>query len=333
MNTKRHFSLIFLISIALGLSACQQPLEAPGYTDSEEISQGDTIINNLCDDGTTDCIVEVQGPIHTSMDSFLLSMYDQCLLTAASIAQCNNIPETFIQSDPDSLSSMDLLASAENLSCSENALFGLCQEEVYGDGGESYASDDFTIEEGSLVLEVKIEMCIDNYNRSALIFNGETASLKHYTKNDTLFNHPVSFRVCGSQTLYDKTKVKFTPHTGTNYSVGGLDFKTTPFTGDGAKTISKTHRDFEIIPFGIPKAYRDQVNLGKSKWLLKRAGVSLFNTQLANSSSEDNTFIKTQFVSKSRDLNFPLTYVRITPPLEAQFWDLHMIFIAPPLDK
>ena len=325
-----------LPALVLSLTACQAPISKPTVEPNTIINE-ENIVNNLCQDGTLDCIPEVSGNVYTSTDAFLLGMYNDCLLAAAANAQCsgvpasNPLPVTLLPQDLSELSGMTFQdinsAAASSISCPGAGTIASyqaqCHENVYGQEAELWSSDRLEWPENAMVVEMTLRTCIDGKNQTAMQFAGPTANLNNYYRAERI--------LCGQGGIENKTKVEFKPFTESTYVLNGQSFSTTPFPT--SEEITKKHRGWEVTPFGVPSTYTKHMNVGQGRWLVRKVMADFGNIDITN----DDFLIKTEYVSEARDLGYPLTNIFFKKWGQAlsggaptpQGVEIIMLFVAP----
>lgn len=327
---KKFYTIPLLL---LFLAACQQtPINTPDVSEGETIVQEGDVINNLCADGSLDCIPDTSGHVYTSTDAFLVGMYNDCLISCLNNAEsCTNIPATFMpteQSEIENMTYQTINADANAISCGNgiiNSCQDTCYDNVYGPDAQHWSSDQLEWPENALVVEATIRTCIDGKNRTAMQFAGATAKLNNYYRA----NHVL----CGQGGIDNKAVVKFTPFQESTYVLHGQAFSTTSFPI--SDSIEKKHRGWEVTPFGVPKTYTTHMDVGQGRWLVRKIMSDFGNIDVTN----DGFHVKWEYVSESRDLGYPLTNIFFKKWGQAllgggmpmpQGVEIIMLFVAPP---
>lgn len=288
----KHFFCLSLMSLVLVSTGCQKTPEVSTGTFTAEEQTGTTIVNNLCEDGTLNCIIEDNEFNDTA--SILQQLYDQCydgcmVQPGATVGSCNSLCDDILDTPAD-----------------------------------AWESDELRIPDNSMAVEVEIEACIDTQVNNTIRLQGPTMSIAHYRTNESQLmgspglgsrGNPVGLNLkCKIEGLYNKVKVTYKPVEGSSVTIKGAPHTVVPFTGVGQ--ISKTYRSPHVSEWGIPKTIRDRMNVGQHAWLLKKAKGPL------------NISTVVQFQHQNNDMG-PLSLVHVFPPLHFMTMKFNLVFFAP----
>lgn len=289
MNTKRHFSLIFLISIALGLSACQQPLDP--ITDTNEGNGGGTIIEVTT--GIEPCTGEDAGTLNCYLPDYpedvdetienLTSSYESCVVSV--LNDLDNFDEANMNGC--SVSSFEDIENTPACSQEEIEFATALCDDLAGDGLAGLPpSDPVAVPVNAKAIEVKLQSCLDtrtSFFQFKGLFMGTT---KHHQGKYTArrdggwFSGPKKVRLpaqvsnqagCGSS-RQGKVALTFTPHKSQDNYVYNEDtsFDTTPFSDNVPDTLIKTWKAPHLTSHQLPQELLQDVDVSEIVWMLKR---------------------------------------------------------------
>lgn len=277
-NQLTKLTLAILVFVSMG---CQKQAEIDGSLMNDQEPTNTTIVNNLCSDGTLDCVVS--GNPYTSTSSIITQLYNQC------ISGCT--------------------ADGGDATSCQN----LC-DDINDTPADTWASDELHIPDNAKAIEVEIKLCVDSYVHNTIILQGPTVSVAHYrTPQSQMMGNPVSLKAgsrgapvgqnlkCKVDGLYNKAKVTFTPVTSTSVKINDIPQKVVPFTYSA--TIEKKYGSPHVASFGIPKVLRDEINLEHNAWVASKAVTSL------------NTAVPVKFQYLNNDMGAGTSFLHIIPPM------------------
>ncbi|MCC7460507.1 MAG: hypothetical protein IT286_04305 [Proteobacteria bacterium] len=293
---KKIPSKMFLILMTVSMMACQRAPEVGNGTFTAEEQTGTTIINNLCTDGTLNCVMD-ENP-YNSQSSILAQLYSQCM------------------------------EGCQNDGGSQAQCHTACNE-INDTPSDAWESDELRIPDQSMAINVTLEICVDSQVNNTIKLQGPTMSIAHFRTPESQLvgggatgmlgvgarGAPVGLNLkCKIDGLYNKAKVTYTPVTDNKVTIKNSPHTVIPFSG-GAP-ISRTYRSPHVTEWGIPKDLRDQMNVGQHAWLLKKATGLLGAPAVV------------QFQHQNNDLG-PLSLVHVFAPLQKMKMKFEMVFFAP----
>lgn len=294
---KKYSKLIGLLAL-VGAIGCQKPAEFDGTLIGAEEQTGTTIVNNLCTDGTLNCIIDENE--FNSQSSILNQLYQQCYDGCMEEA---------------------------------GAVAGTCEDacnDILDTPSDAWESDELRIPDNAMALEVTIEACVDTSMNNTLKLSGPVMSFANYTTPESQAmgaatgtsligvgarGAPIGLNLkCKVEDLYNKIKVKYHAVDGSSVQIKNAPHTVIPFTG--VSDVQRTYRSPHVAEWGIPKQFRDRMNTGQHAWLLKKA----------KGPADISTVV--QFQHQNNDMG-PLSLVHIFPPLHWMKMKFELVFFAP----
>lgn len=287
-KTFLKLSLTLFVLVSMG---CQKAPEIGTGTFSAEEQTGTTIVNELCEDGTLNCIPE-DNPFNTT-GTILQQLYDQC------VEGCQL----------------------------QGGVLGTCQtqcDDILDTPADAFASDELKIPDNAKAIEVEIEGCVDTQVNNTIKLQGPQISIAHYrTTTSQLMGspgigargNPIGMNIkCKLENLYNKVKVTYTPVTSSSVTIKNAPHTVVPFTNGTA--ISRTYRSPHVAEFAIPNQLREELDLSQSAWLLKKSTGALGISSVV------------QFQYQNNDMGAGTSLVHIYPPMHWMKMKFKLVFFA-----
>lgn len=289
-NVVTKLSLIALIFASVG---CQKQADLGSGSWTEEEQTGTTIVNNLCSDGSLDCVI-TDNP-YTNTASILDQLYQQCYD-----------------------------GCMEEAGATANSCQNLC-DDINDTPEDTWASDELRIPDNAKAIEVEIKLCIDPQVHNTIVMQGPTVSVPHYrTTYSQMMGSPIGSGArgnpagqnlkCKVEGLYNRTKVTFKPVTSSSITIKDVPHTVVPFKY--SEEISKTYKSTTVAPFGIPKTLRDELNMEQHAWVASKA-TTILNAPVA---------VKFQYLNN--DLGAGTSLLHIIPPMHWAPMTFKFVFFA-----